>query len=135
MFRYLQEGVPAAIRIKELGPQATGLLQKVEELTQTNQKLEKELDSTRKELTDLRATHEKLKTESAEFLKLKQDYGKLKADTSSQTEKVEQLSTELESLRFSSQLKWFLAGAGVLLVGYLMGLALARRKRRWSSSL
>ncbi len=133
--RYLQAEKPAALKLKELDPQNQSLLVRVEELTKSNRQLTSELTSTRNQLESLTSEYERLKKESARYLELKAAHDKLKAEYQSQQARLQELSTEVESLRFGKNLKWFLAGAGVLLLGWLMGLALGRRKRRWSSSL
>jgi SH3 domain protein len=45
------------------------------------------------------------------------------------------MTTEVDSLKFSNNLQWFLAGAGVLILGWLIGLAMGKRKKRYSSNI
>jgi len=133
--RYLQEDKPAALKLKELDPQAKDLMQKVEELGKANQELKTRLAQAEKEAQQAKRAYLELKQESGDYMKLKARYEALKKEFTAQAQRLDQLSAEAESLRFANNLKWFLAGAGVLFLGWLMGLALGRRKRRWSSGL
>jgi SH3 domain protein len=133
--RYLQEEMPALIKIQKLDPENKTLLARMEELTQNNQELKNSLGKSQGRVAELEAAYAKLQKDSADVLALRNSHKKLQEEYAAQKERLSNLSTEVESLRLSSNLKWFLAGAGVLLAGWLIGLAMGRRKRRSSSSL
>ncbi len=133
MARYLQENMPATLRLKVLDPQNKNLLQRLEELSRTKEELQTQLDQTRQRLQAVEDAYHRLQKEAADTLKLKAEYDKLKKAYAEKSRRLQDLTTEVESLRFGNNLKWFLAGAGVLVVGWLMGLAFGRRRRRSSS--
>lgn len=133
--RYLQENVPAALHIKKLDPQNQSLLSQVDELTAARDELKAELAQAKAKAAELEKSYAGLKKDSSGVMGLKADFERLRKEYAAQGEKNEQLTTEVESLRFGNNLKWFLAGAGVLFLGWLIGLAMGRRKRRANSSL
>lgn len=133
--RYLQEDMPALIKIKKLDPENKTLLARMEELTQNNQELKSSLGKAQGRVAELETAYAKLEKDSADVMALRNAHKKLQEDYANQRERLKTLSTEVESLRLSGNLKWFLAGAGVLLAGWLIGLAMGKRKRRSSSSL
>lgn len=133
--RYLQEDTPALIKMKKLDPENKTLLARMEELTQSNRELEQSLGQAQGRVAELESAYAKLEKDASDVLALRNTHKKLQEDYASQKDSLNTLSTEVESLRLSSNLKWFLAGAGVLLAGWLIGLAMGRRKRRSSSSL
>ena len=47
-----------------------------------------------------------------------------------QTKRAETLDKELSGVEKNQYIKWFLAGSGVLLVGFLVGFAAKRGRRR-----
>lgn len=81
----------------------------------------------------LRSQTEQLEALRRENAQLKETSGKFEKDASSQGERLRQLEQERAELRRNDNVWWFLAGAGVLLVGWLLGwtrLRLGRRTRR-----
>lgn len=132
--RFLSVEKTAAQRLAELDPQAKGMAGRMEELDQANRALEQELTEARRQAADYRARFEKLTASSAGVIKLRKDHEALRQEYEDQTRQMKELMAENDSLSFAHNLKWFLAGAGVLVVGWFMGLALHRRKKRWSGS-
>jgi SH3 domain protein len=47
-----------------------------------------------------------------------------------QTAKAEKLEEQLAGLELNYYIKWFLAGSGVLIVGFLIGFSTKRQRRR-----
>ena len=133
--RYFMEEPPAAIRLRDLDPQSKNLAQKLDESRKEAQDAKTRLTQAETRAQQAEASFQKLRTDSADVIRLRDDCQKIKEDFQQQNQKLEELATENESLRFGTNLKWFLAGGGVLLVGWVMGLAFGRRKRRWSSNL
>ena len=133
--RFLTKKRPAVLRLAELDPQNQDLSRRLEELHTENQRLGDSLAKTEAEASDLQTLYSKLKDESAGFITLQSRFEKLQKKFNEQANQLKELSVEKQSLEFSSDLRWFLAGAAVLVVGWFMGLALHRRKKRWNSSL
>ena len=88
------------------------------------------LNKTEKSVEELNKSYETLKTESADYIKLKSKYTKAVSQLAEYTEKSELLEKELTKLEFGRTIRWFLAGAGVLLLGFLIGFATKRQRRR-----
>lgn len=133
--RYFMEEPPAALRLKDLDPQSKNLAQKLEEARKEAQDAKTRLGQAETRAQQAEASYQKLRVDSADVIRLREDCQKLKEDFQQQGQKLEEVATENEALRFGTNLKWFLAGGGVLLIGWIMGLAYGRRKRRWSSGL
>ena len=104
------------------------------ELKTDNQKLGSELSDTKKELERFRNDYESLKADSAEFLTLKSNFEKASMELSEQTQKSNELEKQVSNLEVSYYIKWFLAGSGVLIAGFVLGFN-TKRQRRQSSLL
>ncbi len=91
-----------------------------------------------KELTDklvkLNSAYEELKKGSSDYLKLKSEYDSAKTTLASAQENIQTLVQENENLKMSQLIRWFMAGAVVLLVGLLLGWAAGRRQKRKKST-
>ncbi|BEQ16378.1 TIGR04211 family SH3 domain-containing protein [Desulfoferula mesophila] len=133
--RFMQKERPAKLRLAELDPANKDQANRLEQMQQENQTLKKDLADTQAKLAELQARYDKLSTDAADVMALKDRHQKLQAQFDAQSAQNTELVVENKSLKFSSNLKWFLAGAGVLIIGWLMGLALHRRKKRWNSSI
>jgi len=115
---------------KNLMAQAAELLEENNMLKAENKKLSAEFEANQKELTEARTNYETLKTESAGFLKLKTDYEAVALQLAEQTAKAQKLEKQLTKMEMSTYIKWFLAGSGVLVVGFLIGFSTKRQHRR-----
>jgi SH3 domain protein len=112
--------------------QAVSLIEENNAYKKENKKLNSEL-KTNKEMSDkIKSSYETLKKESAEFLELKSNYGKTSSKLIEQTKKAKKLEEELTSLLLHQNIKWFLSGAGVLLLGFVIGFSTKRQRRRSS---
>ena len=119
---------------EELSAQLKELLEVNEKQKSTNKRLESELAGTKKKLNQTLKVYDTLKKESSEFIQLKTDYKKSSSELGQQIKKSQAMEAELSQLRLQKNIKWFLSGAGVLVVGFLLGLS-AKRQRRRSSLL
>jgi len=115
---------------KTLTVQAAALLEENTELKRENQKTGSELAKTQKDAKELKDSYETLKTESAGYLKLKSKYEKTASQLVEKTKDAEKFEKELTKLELGRTIRWFLTGAGVLLLGFLMGFATKRQRRR-----
>ena len=112
-----EENAALKAQMGEVGKEKTELSQKEKELTD--------------KLTKLNAAYEVLKDGSANYLKLKSENDSAKASLTSAQENIQTLVQENENLKLSNNIRWFVAGAIVLLSGWFMGWAAARwRKKR-----
>jgi SH3 domain protein len=125
-------------------PESTFIKELQTENAQTNEKLnglEKErgeLLLKEKELTEklrkVETAYESLKSGSANVLKIKEEADAAKAALASSEENIQALIQENEDLKFSARIKWFIAGAMVLLFGWCLGWLTTRSHKRHRSS-
>lgn len=135
--RYLVPDPTYAIRFdqlqakhKSLTQQAAALLEENTRLKEENKQLSSALDDTEKSLKKLDDAYQELKAGSAEFLTLKTKYQKVSEQLAEQTQKASRLDKELSKVELNQYIKWFLAGSGVLLVGFIVGFSARRGRRR-----
>ncbi|MGA2400356.1 MAG: TIGR04211 family SH3 domain-containing protein [Syntrophobacteraceae bacterium] len=103
-------------RLDELDKEKTGLSQREKELSD--------------KLTKLNVVYEELKGGSANYLKLKSEYDSAKASLTTAQENIQTMIQENENLKLSQRVRWFVAGALVLLFGWFIGWATGRRSKR-----
>ena len=115
---------------KNLTVQAAELLEENKELKAENEKLRAEFETNAKEMLKTRTDYEALKAEAAEFLTLRSKYESAASRLAEQTARVQKLEEQLTHLEMSTYIKWFLAGSGVLIVGFLIGFSTKRQRRR-----
>ncbi len=108
-------------QLDNLSKTGSSCSQKLAACVAENQKLSDDFDALKKESSNviqtrrlLSETQKKLQVTNAERIKLKQ---------------------RLNSLEANTNIKWFLAGGGVLLVGWILGVFTAKRKKRRPSLL
>lgn len=133
--RYFVESPPAYVRLKDMDPQGKNLAAQMEELRRDNDSLRRSLKDAETRASQVETAYAKLKNEAADVIRLREDWQRLREEFEQQGAKLEEATTEVESLRFGANLQWFLAGGGVMFVGWLLGLAFGRRRRRWQSGL
>ena len=137
--RFLTSSEPdglALARLKKkhaaLKNQAVSLIEENNVYKKENKELNLDL-KTNKEISDkIKSSYETLKKESAEFLELKSNYEKTSSKLTEQTKKAEKLEEELTKLLLHQNIKWFLSGAGVLLLGFVIGFSTKRQRNRSS---
>ena len=115
---------------KTLTVQAATLLEENTKLKKGKKELDSMLNKAEKSVEELNKSYETLKTESADYIKLKSKYTKAASQLAEYTEKSELLEKELTKLEFGQTIRWFLTGAGVLLLGFLIGFGTKRQRRR-----
>ena len=135
--RYLMPDPTHNVRLVQLQGKHKALMQQAATLLEENTRLKKEsrelktnLDGNEKNLKKLRVDYEKLKAGSAEYIELKEKYKTASGQLSEQTKRAEALDEELRSIEINQYIKWFLAGSGVLLVGFIVGYSARRQRRR-----
>ena len=135
--RYLMPDPTFNIRLERLQVKHKALVQQAATLLEENTRLKKEdrqlkstLDGNEKDLKKLRVDYEKLKAGSAEYIELKEKYKTASGQLAEQTKRAEALDEELRSIEINQYIKWFLAGSGVLLVGFIVGFSARRGRRR-----
>lgn len=139
--RFLTDKVPSKIELEKLKSEHKALVAQVSSLLEENKVLKTENNSFRTELTsnknrlqNLDKAYNALKTESADFLDLQSKYKKTAVKLAEQTKKADQYEEDLTKILWNQNIKWFLSGAGVLILGFIIGFS-TKRQRRHSSLL
>lgn len=130
--QWLIEEVPNGIRLGQLEKKYEKLLNKYSELKVINDRNEEENKSLKSNLAiskkverDSGNAYDNLKKSSANHLQLKAEYQAIKE----QLEKVSNEADHLNDELTQKYIFWFLIGAGVLLLGIMMGFSFNKRKR------
>lgn len=138
--RYLSERPPWRVTAealstenKQLRAQLASIKGGHQDLAQKNRELQKQVDLQQKELEKVRRNYEELKNSSTNYLNLKMAYENLQKGARQSEAKLNELEKAHGKLKTSTGIRWFLSGAGVLLLGYVMGSSVARLRRRRSS--
>jgi SH3 domain protein len=130
--RFLSAVSPEALQQKGLTEENATLKEMIETLEREkaeSTKLQKELQE---KIAKLESSYETLKTGSTNYLKFKEEYDATRAALAAAQTNYQNLLQENENLRLSQKIKWFAAGAVVLVSGWALGLVTGRlqRKRR-----
>ena len=135
--QFLTAGPPKQEIIDRLGKENDVLSRQAEKLSEENSRLKKEnaelknaLGTQSKRAKEFEGSYETLKNESKDFLALKASYDKAAEALGKKTKQVETLNKQVEKLQTSQTLRWFIAGASIVLVGFLIGYLSRRPKRR-----
>lgn len=138
MKRFLTEEIPWSVKYKWLLGQHKKLKEELRAIKEQKSELDKNLGEAKRELAStadhLRETsseYEELKTGSANYLELKNMHDKTARELAGKTEEVELLKEKLSLYYFS----WFLAGAGILLLGWLIGFFSKKKKRGYGGGI
>jgi SH3 domain protein len=137
--RFLTDKMPSSIELDVLKNKHQALLARDTLLLEENKTLKGEnnafsndLADTKKKLQALNTSYESLKTASTEFLDLQSKYKKMSAKLAEQTQKADKYEEDLTKLLWNKNIKWFLSGAGVLILGFIIGFSAKRHRRRSS---
>ena len=137
--RHLTADRPSVLLVEALREENKSQKEKLADLSSTNTRLSgevkqftKELEETRAELAALKSEHEALKTGSSKYLDLKNNYEKSAAALKEVTQRADSYEKDLTRLQLHQNIWWFLSGAGVLVVGFLIGSSSKRQRKRSS---
>ena len=109
--------------------------QKIEELTLTVTTTQEELNNLRREREELAHDYETLQRDTADVVQIKQDLERTAGENGTLLEKLAVVEEQYNALKKDSTMYWFLAGAGVLIVGIILGKMPGPSRRRKSSLL
>jgi SH3 domain protein len=139
--RFITDQTPNDIQLKvlqkrssDLQTKAASLIEENRTLNADNKKLSADLKTNETKLKNLASTYEALKKDSKHFLELQDKYKASTTKLSEQTQKAQKYEDELTKLLWNQNIKWFLSGAGVLVLGFIIGFS-TKRQRRHSSLL
>ncbi len=137
--RFLTQEEPSSISLAKLTQKYAALETKhitlSEEKTrlqETVQRLTKDMQTGAKAMKGLQKDYDTLKSGSADYIKLKSEHQKTSAQLTDQTKRANKFEEELTKLLRNQNIKWFLSGAGVLILGFIIGYSSKRTRRRSS---
>jgi SH3 domain protein len=138
--RYLSERPPwreTAEQLQKenerLRTQLTKVRAEHQEIMQKSAEVQRQLDSQQAEFHSVQSEYEELKKSSTNYLNLKMAYENLQNEARQSKAKLDELEKAYGKLRTSRAIRWFLSGAGVLMLGWIVGSSMARMRRRRSS--
>lgn len=137
--RFLTSNKPNILLLKELQEKHEAImirtdsqLEEIAKLQEDNKELRSKLTVSAKTLNDLNNSYETLKKGSGDFLQLKSNYKKATAQLTKQKQKNQKYEDELSKLEQRQIFRWIFTGAGILFLGFLIGLSGKRQRRRSS---
>jgi SH3 domain protein len=137
--RYLSSKEPCSLTLSNLkkgymnlNNEKEDLFKKNEALSSENQRLQSAFTTQKKQLEHVSSEYETLKQESSDFLKLKTDYERASKELAITKAKAEELEIKNQQLLKNQTIKWFMVGAGVLMIGFIIGFISRRPKRQTS---
>lgn len=137
--RFLTDAQPNRHQLVRLEEKNKALADQAAALAEENSRVRAEKETLAAAAADgqlaferLRAEFERFRSETADAAALKARADALTVELDQKTRQIAELSNRPEDLFPMDTLYWFLAGAGVLLVGFLTGVSV-KRQRRWSS--
>lgn len=139
--RFLTTVEPAAKRLLQANTKIEQLEQnsksKIVSLTATNKEYRKgntnllrEVKGLRSKLRKVEKEYKALREGSGSFLKLQAEHKKLLSENQSRQERESTILAECKLLKTAYRIKWFLAGGGVLLIGFFIGLLMQAFRHR-----
>lgn len=114
---------------------SSAINQKIEELTLTLTTTQEELKNLRNEREELGHDYETLQRDTADVVQIKQDLERTAGENTTLLEKLAVIEGQYNALKKDSNMYWFLAGAGVLVAGIVLGKMPGPSRRRKSSLL
>jgi len=120
--RFLTEDKPLTLQNENLRRENERLADALEKNRQENQALIEKNAA----LKDIEEKYHKLEQASADFLKLDAEYKALVTLSEEQQKQIETLQDNLND----EEVLWFLSGAGVFMVGLILGLSTRKKKKR-----
>ncbi len=140
--RFLTTKKPNEVQLRQIEEEYESLSQKAETLIQENRELQEEnqrlltrAEETRQDLEQLSESYSNLKSESADYLNVKSAYQEASTELKAQREKAEVMTARVSKLEWKRNVMWFLSGAGVFLLGFIIGGFNEKGKRRRSPYL
>jgi len=137
--QYLVDRTPASILLETYKRENHSLKDTLGSIREENRllkekssNLEKELQENKTALAKTQEDYNNLKSDSAEYLKLKAEYQQLKEQYEKKEQELNTMTAEHEKLLFSNKIKWFLSGTAVFIVGWLIGFIMRSKSRRRS---
>ncbi|MBU0971789.1 MAG: TIGR04211 family SH3 domain-containing protein [Proteobacteria bacterium] len=119
--RFLTQEAPQTLLVEQLQAENKRLAAALEQAVEKNQALAAKSD----DLVDIEEKYKKLEQASADYLKLNENYNALTRQSRDQKDRIQALEQNMNN----EEKLWFLSGAGVFIVGLIIGLSTRKKKR------
>ncbi|ORJ62172.1 TIGR04211 family SH3 domain-containing protein [Geothermobacter hydrogeniphilus] len=116
-------------KLQQLTAGSSQQQQTLADLQKQRDKLTRDLQQTRRQLQQLTEAHQQLLDASGNVLQITREKDQLKEENDRLAAEAARLEEENATLLTTGSIKWFLAGAGVLFFGWILG-KISRKKRR-----
>lgn len=126
--RFITSSPPSSLLLKGLKEKNKVLMIQNASLIEENMKIQAQSEKLAAEFAIHKQTCSKLQKDY-EILK-KESSGKTAEKLAKQTKQIEKLEEEITNIQFGYNIKWFLSGAGVLVLGFWIGFSAKRQRRR-----
>jgi len=140
--RYLSPDMPVKVQFEEFKARNAEMIEKagkveaiVGKFEEENRNLQKNLAGIQGEYGKLKSEYETLSKANANVAEMTKSFHEMKAASEAARQETDRLKRENETLRDISDVKWFLAGAGVLFAGWVFGYLLGRSARKKSNRM
>ncbi len=140
--RFITTELPKEMVIKTLQKRTEQLEQKTSQasdqsgkLGSENRELKAALEQTTSELSRIQQEYASLRADASGVLDLKKNYQETHAQLEAMTSEAEQLKAMNKELRSDATLRWFTAGAGIVIFSWLVGFVLGRSGRKRKTML
>ena len=140
--RYLSAETPVKVQFEEFKHHNADMIEKagkvetiVGKYEEENKNLQKNLSSIQTDYSKLKDEYESLSKANANVADMTKNFQEMKSFSDSAKQELEKYKRENQSLRDISDVKWFLAGAGVFFGGWLFGYLLGRSSRKKSNRM
>jgi len=137
--RFIKTEIPLKLRLAKLQQKYDNLaegaaepLKKIQTLNGENTRLRFSLEQAQKDLKALQKSYAELRETTADARRIKKEREQLAGELAAQTRQTRSLKTALATADKKSTQWWFIAGAGVLLFGFIVGFAVRPRRKRSS---
>ncbi len=141
--RFLTTEKPCRLLLESLEKEHKALLDKdapsqqeiMKQFKTENTRLKADLAEREKSLDAFQKSYNTLRTESADFLALKSDHKSVREQLATAKQKNKQSELALQEIQKKRDILWVLCGAGILILGFIIGCFSFRGGRRRSSLL
>ncbi len=113
-------------KVEELKDEINSLGESKKQLEKSNLELKSNLLSQEKELTAVKRNYEKLRSGAVDYIEVKELKDNLENRNKNLESRVNNLLKENRQLNKQTNKLWFVSGAGVLLLGWILGLVMGR---------
>lgn len=137
--RLIQAELPLKDRLAQLQERYDALLGQsdtpageLKKIGEENAALSQKLAHTRQQLDAITKAHRQLEDTAANANAIREQRDRLVKEVADAQSQIDVLTREVTAARSKSNLWWFAAGAGVLLLGFVIGLSMRSRRKRSS---